>query len=138
MKINKLTWVGTLTARFTCSIPDRLTGRVELTEHAEGFLVEVDGKPATRVFVDGGFVTVERGGSFVIGSSRRGDQMEELHAALLGVVFHALGLRRGWCGNWGYPDGTRVDGRGTVERAPIEAMMDIMDALDRAVEEPPK
>lgn len=131
MKISKLTWMVTARTRLSLSIPEALKGRVTITDVPEGFEVRVDGKGVTQVFLHGGQVVVDGCLTFRIGSGRRGEQIEDLKLALCHRVFRALGLRQGWCGHWGYPDGTRIDGRGQVLRAPIEEYMDIMEAMDQ-------
>lgn len=131
MKISKLTWMVTARTRLSLSIPEALKGRVTITDVPEGFEVQVDQKAVTQVVLHGGQVVVDGCVTFRIGSGRRGEQMEDLEKSICDRVFRALGLRLGWCGHWGYPDGSRIDGRGSVLRAPIEEYMDIMDAMDQ-------
>lgn len=129
--IQKLRWMS-VCERVLSGIPESLKRRVAMPREAEGFRVEIDGKTVTRVYPHGSFVTIEMRTTFKLGSKKRGHQMADFEAELLGAVFSGLGLRRGYCGNWGYADGTRLDGKGALQRTPIEEALEAIEAMERA------
>ncbi len=131
MMIQKLRWMS-VRERVLCRIPESLKHRVAMPREAEGFRVEIDGTTVTRVYPHGPFVTIEMRTTFTLGSKKRGHQMADFEAELLGAVFSGLGLRRGYCGNWGYADGTRLDGNGVLQRTPLEQALEAIEAMERA------
>jgi hypothetical protein len=131
MKIQKLRWMA-VRAWVLSEVPDAFKHRVAMPSEAHGFRVEIDGEPLTSVYAFGEGVAIDNRASFRFGTDKRGHQMQDLQRELQNVVFSALGLRLGYCGNWGHADGTRLDGKGLLQRTPIEEALEAIEALERA------
>lgn len=131
MKIQKQRWMS-VRSQVMAVVPEPLRHRVAMPTEADGFSVEIDGRHLMRVYSYGLGVALENRASFIFGTEKRGHQMQDLERALRDEVFSALDLRRGHCGHWGYADGTRIDGGGTLQRSPIDEALDALEAMERA------
>jgi hypothetical protein len=131
-------WKKKLLGLVVAELPLAYAERVRFVPDAGAVRVTVDGTDVVHMSEIGGQLVLEPIlWAFKLGSRAREDQLERVAAVLLRALLPALGLQWGWCRNLATLDGQRLDGQGSVMRAPFYDMLEMIDDMEQG-QVPPK